>query len=226
MVYSLRLSSSLNSVAGLPHPKGGSTQMLPVIAVVRPAKSSNTFSISGDLLLGVAITLRPPALSLGYFCTSISTSYFALFLSLLLMVTGAGTFKPIISGTIARTTDQSNSALGFGVYYWSINLGAFLFPLFLIPFLKGIGWSYIFLMASIFTGSMLLLNLFIYKEPQRTTTPKSIIEVFKGMVLVLKDYRFFLMILIYSGFWIMYFQMKPTGDAIPLRFGSKKTFQT
>lgn len=149
-------------------------------------------------------------MSLGYFCTSISTSYFAVFISLLLMVLGAGTFKPIISGTIARTTDQSNSALGFGVYYWSINLGAFLFPLFLIPFLKEIGWSYIFLMASALTGSMLLLNIFIYKEPQRTTTPKSIIDVFKGMILVLKDYRFFLMILIYSGFWIMYFQMFDT----------------
>ncbi|NOU19191.1 MAG: MFS transporter [Bacteroidales bacterium] len=146
-------------------------------------------------------------MSLGYFCTSISTSYFAVFLSLLLMVTGAGTFKPIISGTIARSTDQSNSALGFGIYYWSINLGAFLFPLILIPFLKNIGWSYIFLMASAFTGSMLILNIFIFKEPQRATTSKSIIDVFKGMVLVLKDYRFFLMILIYSGFWVMYFQM-------------------
>jgi POT family proton-dependent oligopeptide transporter len=56
-------------------------------------------------------------MSLGYFCTSISTSYIAVFLSLLLMVTGAGTFKPIISGTIARSTDQLNSALGFGIYY-------------------------------------------------------------------------------------------------------------
>ncbi len=149
-------------------------------------------------------------MSLGYFCTSISTSYSAVFLSLLLMVIGAGTFKPIISGTIARTTDHNNSALGFGIYYWSINLGAFLFPLFLIPFLKGIGWSYIFIMASTFTGSLLLLNIFVFKEPQRSTTPKSIIEVFKGMVLVLKDYRFFLMILIYSGFWIMYFQMFDT----------------
>lgn len=149
-------------------------------------------------------------MSLGYFCTSISTSYTAVFLSLLLMVIGAGTFKPIISGTIARTTDHNNSALGFGIYYWSINLGAFLFPLFLIPFLKGIGWSYIFIMASTFTGSLLLLNIFMFKEPQKSTVPKSILEVFKGMILVLKDYRFFLMILIYSGFWIMYFQMFDT----------------
>lgn len=149
-------------------------------------------------------------MSVGYFCTSISSSYAAVFLSLLLMVTGAGTFKPIISGTIARTTDQHNSGLGFGIYYWSINLGAFLFPLILIPYLKTIGWSYIFIMASLFTGSLLFLNIFVYKEPERSTTPKSIIEVFKGMVLVLKDYRFFLMIFIYSGFWIMYFQMFDT----------------
>lgn len=149
-------------------------------------------------------------MSLGYFFTSISTSYFAVFLSLLLMVTGAGTFKPIISGTIARTTDEKNSSLGFGIYYWSINLGAFLFPLFLVPFMKSLGWSYIFIMASVFTGSLLLLNLFVYKEPQRSTSTKSIVEVFKGMILVLKDYKFFLMIFIYSGFWILYFQMFDT----------------
>ncbi|MCK7524008.1 MAG: hypothetical protein MZV64_43470 [Ignavibacteriales bacterium] len=32
-------------------------------------------------------------------------------------------------GTIARTTDEQNSAFGFGIYYWMINLGAFLAPL-------------------------------------------------------------------------------------------------
>ena len=45
------------------------------------------------------------------------------------MATGSGLFKPIISGTIARTTDDSNSVFGFGIYYWMINLGAFLAPL-------------------------------------------------------------------------------------------------
>ena len=45
------------------------------------------------------------------------------------MATGAGLFKPIISGTIARTTDERTSAIGFGIYYWMINLGAFLAPL-------------------------------------------------------------------------------------------------
>ncbi len=149
-------------------------------------------------------------MSAGYFLTGISTSYLAIFFSLLLMVTGAGFFKPIISGTIARTTTEENSTLGFGIYYWSINLGAFLFPLILIPMLKKAGWEYIFIMAGVVTGSLLLMNIFIYKEPDKKTTPKTLIEVFKGMIMVLKDYRFLIMIVIYSGFWIMYFQMFDT----------------
>ncbi|HMU42064.1 MAG TPA: MFS transporter [Ignavibacteriaceae bacterium] len=150
------------------------------------------------------------ALSLGYFLTSLFTGYTLVFLSLIMMALGAGFFKPIISGTIARTTDESNSTLGFGIYYWSINLGAFIFPLILIPILKDISWSYIFIMASIGTGSMLLLNLLMYKEPERPASTKSIFDVLKGAVLVLKDFRFILMIVIYSGFWILYFQMFDT----------------
>lgn len=150
------------------------------------------------------------ALSLGYFLTSLFTGYTLVFLSLIIMAFGAGFFKPIISGTIARTTDESNSTLGFGIYYWSINLGAFIFPLILIPILKDISWSYIFIMASVGTGSMLLLNLLVYKEPERPASSKSILDVLKGAVLVLKDFRFILMIVIYSGFWILYFQMFDT----------------
>ncbi len=149
-------------------------------------------------------------MSAGYFFTSISTSYGIVFLSLIVMAIGAGFFKPIISGTIARVTDESNSSLGFGVYYWSINLGAFLFPLILVPFLKDISWSYIFIMAAVGTGSMLLLNLFAYKEPPRPENTKPLSQVFKDIALVLKDYRFVLMIVIYSGFWILYFQMFDT----------------
>ncbi|MDP4193836.1 MAG: MFS transporter [Bacteroidota bacterium] len=149
-------------------------------------------------------------MSLGYFFTSLSTSYSMVFLSLIFMVLGAGTFKPIISGTIARSTTESNSTLGFGIYYWSINLGAFLFPLILVPYLKGFSYSYIFIMAAIGTGWLLLLNIFSFKEPDRPKSSKSIFEILKGAVLVIKDFRFILMIIIYSGFWILYFQQFDT----------------
>lgn len=149
-------------------------------------------------------------MSLGYFLTSQFTEYPLVFASLLLMVTGAGFFKPIISGTIARSTDASNSSLGFGIFYWSINLGAFIFPLILIPYLKDYSWSYIFIMASVVTGSLLLLNFFVYKEPVKPANTKSFGTILKEAALVIKDYRFIVMILIYSCFWILYFQMFDT----------------
>ncbi|KAF0216584.1 MAG: major facilitator superfamily [Ignavibacteria bacterium] len=145
-------------------------------------------------------------MSLGYLLTSMMTSYSMVFAALILMVVGAGTFKPIISGTIARVTDKTNSTLAFGIYYWTINLGAFLFPLILVPILKQYSYSYVFIMAAVGTGWLLILNFLGYKEPQKPANTKSLPIVFKEMFLVLKDFRFILMIVIYSGFWILYFQ--------------------
>lgn len=149
-------------------------------------------------------------MSLGYYFTSLATTYVPVFASLLLMAVGAGFFKPVISGTIARETDESNSTLGFGIFYWSINLGAFIFPLFLVPYMKTLGWNYIFIMAAVGTSWLLLLNLLVYKDPPRPKTGKPISQVLKEVLLVLKDYRFVTMILIYSCFWILYFQMFDT----------------
>jgi len=146
-------------------------------------------------------------MSLGYLLTGFMTSYVLVFASLIFMVVGAGTFKPIISGTIARVTDKSNSTLAFGIFYWSINLGAFIFPLILVPMLKQISYSYVFIMAAVGTGSLLLLNLFVYKEPDKPANTKPLGQVLNEAILVLKYFRFILMIVIYSGFWILYFQM-------------------
>lgn len=149
-------------------------------------------------------------MSLGYYLSGLCTGYDTIFACLLLMNVGAGFFKPLISGTIARSTNNENSTLGFGIFYWTINLGAFIFPLVFVPMLKAISYSYIFFMAAIATGSLLILNIFLYKEPERPQTTKSLGEVLLGAVQVLKDFRFVLMIVIYSLFWILYFQMFDT----------------
>jgi len=141
----------------------------------------------------------------GYFIAGNVEAYGLVFLGLLVMATGAGLFKPIISGTIARTTTVANSAFGFGVYYWMINLGAFAAPL-LVTYLKGFSWSYVFAASALYTGLMLLPTLALFKDPPRPETTKRIDQVLKDAALVLGDARFMLMILVYSGFWILYFQ--------------------
>lgn len=143
--------------------------------------------------------------------------YFVVFVSLLIMAVGAGFFKPVISGTIAKSTNESNSGLGFGIFYWSINLGAFLFPLFLIPVLKSYSYSYIFYLSAGIGVLLLLINTFLYREPvvpgeadKGSSQSKSLGQVFAEMLLVVKDWRFLLMVILYSVFWILYFQMYGT----------------
>ncbi|NJD23422.1 MAG: peptide MFS transporter [Melioribacter sp.] len=170
--------------------------LLPIVA----GAIADRFGYRATLVFAFAV------MSLGYLLTGFMTSYALVFASLIFMVVGAGTFKPIISGTIARVTDKTNSTLAFGIYYWSINLGAFIFPLLLVPMLKQISYSYVFVMAAVGTGSLLLLNFLVYKEPNRPANSKPLSQVLTEAALVLKDFRFILMIVIYSGFWILYFQ--------------------
>jgi dipeptide/tripeptide permease len=144
-------------------------------------------------------------LATGYFAAGFMSAYALVFLALLVMATGSGLFKPIISGTIARTTDESNSAFGFGIYYWMINLGAFLAPL-VVSYLKGFSWQYVFTASALYTGLMLLPTLFVFTEPPRPASTKTLKDVLVGAAEVLGDSRFMLMVVVYSGFWILYFQ--------------------
>lgn len=144
-------------------------------------------------------------LATGYFAAGHMSAYALVFLALLVMATGSGLFKPIISGTIARSTDERTSSIGFGIYYWMINLGAFLAPL-VVTVLKGFSWRYVFTASAAYTGLMLLPAAFLYRDPPRPESTKRFKDVLLGAAEVLGDARFMLMIVVYSGFWILYFQ--------------------
>ena len=144
-------------------------------------------------------------LTTGYFAAGHMSVYALVFLALLVMATGAGLFKPIISGTIARSTDERTSSVGFGIYYWMINLGAFLAPL-VVSVLKGFSWQYVFTASAAYTGLMLLPAAFLYRDPPGPESTKRLKDVLVEAAEVLGDARFMLMIVVYSGFWILYFQ--------------------
>ena len=144
-------------------------------------------------------------LATGYFLSGHMSAYGSVFAALLVMATGAGLFKPIISGTLARTTTEENSGFGFGIYYWMINLGAFLAPL-AVTYFRGFSWSLVFTASSLYCALMLLPAIFLYRDPPRPANTKKLKEVLGNAAMVLGDARFMLMIFVYSGFWILYFQ--------------------
>jgi len=152
-------------------------------------------------LLLVAFSL----LSTGYFIAGHVTSYWVIFTALLVMATGSGLFKPIITGTVARTTNEKTSGFGFGIYYWMINLGALIAPL-VAGYLRGFSWRYVFLASSAYCFLMLLPTIFLYRDPPKPKSTKPLKQVLTDAAMVLSDARFMLLIFVYSCFWILYFQ--------------------
>lgn len=148
-------------------------------------------------------------LSSGYYVMGIVTSFTAVFLAFLYVAIGAALFKPIISATIAKTTNESNSSIGFGIFYMIVNIGGLVGP-FTASYLREINWNYIFLMSS----GAILLNLVIviifFKEPIRDKNSESLAKslgtVFKNIFTVLKDFKFVTFLLIIVGAWTVYWQ--------------------
>ena len=136
-------------------------------------------------------------------------SFTGVFLAYLYLALGAALFKPIISATIAKTTNESNSSVGFGIFYMMVNIGAFFGPMVTL-FLKKESYEIVFhISAAVIALNFILL--FFYKEPGREKNSLSvremIFQVFKNIWKVILDFKFLLFLMIVAGFWTMYNQL-------------------
>ena len=124
------------------------------------------------------------------------------------LAVGAALFKPIISATIAKTTNKNTSSIGFGIFYLMVNIGAFFGPMVTLLYKSN------YMLVFYISAAIISLNFFmllLYKEPGRTKSSESLAEtitqVFKNIWIVLLDFKFLIFLLIVAGFWTMYFQL-------------------
>ena len=138
-------------------------------------------------------------------------TYATVFTIYLLLAIGAALFKPVISATIAKTTDEETSSIGFGIFYMMVNIGAFIGP-FVTGFVRKYSWDYVFYSSAAVIAVNFILVAFFYKEPikkestKQHTIRQQISQVFGSIGKALSDWRFTLFLLIISGFWTMYLQ--------------------
>jgi len=141
-----------------------------------------------------------------------SVSEVAIFtLGLIILGVGAGGFKPIISSTIANITSEDQRSTAFAFYYWTINVGACFVPLLFGLYLAGFPGSeqvQIYPMIFLFSAGLAIINLLFclafYTNPKEPESDKAISQVFVNAATVMKDTKFFMVIVIYSGFWFMF----------------------
>jgi dipeptide/tripeptide permease len=145
----------------------------------------------------------------GYFMLATFDSFGGVFFAFLYTAVGGAFFKPIISGTIAKETNEKNASVGFGIFYMMVNIGAFLGP-FIAGLIYKVSWNYVFGMSM---GAIALNYLFVlifFKEPvsikNNVPLSKSIVQAFKNIGTALSDIKYLLFLFIMIGFWTAYNQ--------------------
>jgi len=134
----------------------------------------------------------------------VTKSFSGIALTMLCIGFAAGIFKPLISATVRATTDSTNKSLGFGIFYWMVNIGASFGPL-VMGKLRGMSWDYVFYTAAAAIGLMFLITIFFYKEPPREIEGVTLKKKFKDMGEALSDIKFLVFIVLLGVFFWMPF---------------------
>ena len=157
-----------------------------------------------------ALILAFGLLTAGYTMLGVWNTKISVCLFLLVLMVGSAFIKPLITGTVAKTTDETNRARGFSLFYWTVNIGAFLGKTG-IPFVRQeMGLQYInFFSAGVCFLALIIAVLFYHPE-QGTTEPKSFGKLFHSLWKIITNARLFLLTLIIAGFWTVQQQLYAT----------------
>jgi proton-dependent oligopeptide transporter, POT family len=121
---------------------------------------------------------------------------------------GVALVKPCVVGTTARASKENVRSIGYSIYYTLVNIGGALGPWLAGLINKRLPTDVVFRMAALSVFLMFLLVLLLFKEPQRSGEARtaSIGETLRNFARVLGNPKFMIFLLIFSGYWIVYWQ--------------------
>ncbi len=127
---------------------------------------------------------------------------------LLFTAIGGSLIKPCIVGTVAKTSKPETRALGFSIYYTLVNFGGAIGPIIAYHVRKDLGIEFVLVMSSITSFFLFLGAWFFFREPEgEVTEQKTFGTVLGDMILVFTNLKFMVFLLIFSGFWMMFWQI-------------------
>ncbi len=135
-------------------------------------------------------------ISPSYLLLSLPTSFWGFLTVFMFVAIGHGMFKPVVLGTVAKTTTQKTGSMGYGIFYMMVNIGGLLGPI-VAGVVRGWSWSYVFYCSSAWIALNFVLCAIFYKEPERDAeaeSKRSFKDVMDGMIVVIGNGRFFLLI--------------------------------
>jgi POT family proton-dependent oligopeptide transporter len=128
---------------------------------------------------------------------------------LMLPALGIALVKPCVVGTTARASKPNVRSIGYSIYYTLVNIGGFVGPQVASYVHKNLSVENVFRAAAASVFLMFFLVLLLFKEPRRADeqTAANIGETLRNFWKVITNPRFMLFLLIFSGYWIVYWQI-------------------
>lgn len=153
---------------------------------------------------------------------SFVSNYWGFFIGVMILATGTAFFKPGIQGSLAHQLTKENSSIGWGFFYWVVNVGAFIghyLPSVLLTLsavLPGFlhaeanspeAWRNLFLASAVFTSFNLVLLLCYKDVPTGASRTESPLRVLWRTFTNVFEPRLITWLIIMSGFWLMMYQL-------------------
>jgi dipeptide/tripeptide permease len=129
---------------------------------------------------------------------------------LMIPALGPAVVKPCVAGTTARASTENVRSIGFAIYYTVVNIGGMLGPVvaWLVRKPLGLGMENVFRVGALSVFLMFLVTFFFFREPRRSGEQQvaSVATAIKNMFIVLGNFRFVLFLLIFSTFFVVFWQ--------------------
>ncbi len=129
-------------------------------------------------------------------------------LVLMLPAFGIALVKPSIVGTTARASKENVRSIGYSIYYTLVNIGGAAGPIVASWVHQHMSVENVFRVAALSVFLMFFAVLLFFKEPKRSDEVQaaSLKEAAKNFWTVVSNPRFMIFLLIFSGYWIVFWQ--------------------
>jgi proton-dependent oligopeptide transporter, POT family len=127
---------------------------------------------------------------------------------LMLPALGVALVKPCVVGTTARASKENVRSIGYSIYYTLVNIGGAAGPYVASWVHQHMRVENVFRVAALSVFAMFFAVLLFFKEPRRSgeTQTVSLGQAAKNFATVIGNPRFMLFLLIFSGYWVVYWQ--------------------
>jgi POT family proton-dependent oligopeptide transporter len=129
-------------------------------------------------------------------------------LVLMLPALGVALVKPCVVGTTARASKENVRSIGYSIYYTLVNIGGAAGPFVASWVHQHMRVENVFRVAALSVFAMFFAVLLFFKEPRRSGEEQtaSLKDATRNFLTVLSNPRFMLFLLIFSGYWVVYWQ--------------------